>query len=270
MDNRLIDKFKFVDMYNNEGMIWEMLLDSNRTNAYINFIKNNVKDKVVVECGTGTGFFSWLSAKYGAKKVYSCEQSIRLCNDLNERFKEIDNIEIIHADVFTDILPKGDIYIQELFGHCALGEGLFYFLKNCKRQNIKNVYPNNLKLVSCNLDNLNQTIVGSEEFDTSDLDKDLIEFFKINNKELKPNNLLFNSEYNITESNTMFEGNIFNLLNFESVTNRKYLYTFFEAGFNDNYYSSFAKHQNHWEVEKQKTYAYIVSERLFVKDKVIY
>ena len=63
------------DKYVQEMMIWEMLLDSNRTNPYINFIKNNVKDKIVVECGTGTGFFSWLSIKYGAKKVYSCEKN---------------------------------------------------------------------------------------------------------------------------------------------------------------------------------------------------
>jgi len=258
------------DDYNNGFLIWEMLLDSNRTNAYIDFIKNNVKDKVVVECGTGTGFFSWLSAKYGAKKVYSCEQSIELCKELNERFKEIDNIEVIHSDIFSDILPKGDIYIHELFGHCALGEGLFYFLKNCKRQNIENIFPNNLKLISCNLDNFNQTVVSLDEFDASELDKDLIEFFAINNKEIEPNDLLFNSEYNITESSTMFEGNMFNLLNFESITNRKYLYTYFEAGFNNNYYSSFAKHQNHWELEKQKTYAYTVSERLYVKDKNIY
>ena len=269
MNNRLVDKFSFVDMYNEEIMIWEMLLDSNRTNAYINFIKENVKDKVVIECGTGTGFFSWLSIKYGAKKVYSCEQSRELCANLQERFKEINNLEVINLDVFTDKLPEGDIYIHELFGHSALGEGIFYFLKNCMKQNIKNIYPNNLKLVSCNLTDLTQTPISLKDFDDSDLDNDVIEFFKINNKQIDPNNLLFNTNYSITEAKSMFDGNIFDLLKFESVSNKKYLYTYFEAGFNNNYYSSFEKRQNHWEVEKQKTYAYTVAKRLFVKDKVI-
>ena len=34
--------------YVQDMMIWEMLLDSNRTNPYINYIKNNVKDNVEI------------------------------------------------------------------------------------------------------------------------------------------------------------------------------------------------------------------------------
>ena len=60
----------------------------------------------------------------------------------------------------------------------------------------------------------------------------------------------------------------FKLLNFDFPTNRKYLHTYFEAGFGDDYYSSFAKKQNHWEVSKQPTYAYTVSARFYLKDKL--
>ena len=82
---------------------------------------------------------------------------------------------------------------------------------------------------------------------------------------------LFNSAnkilgFDITK--IMFEGNIFKLLNFDFATNRKYLHTYFEAGFDDNYYSSFAKKQNHWEVTKQPTYAYTVSARFYLQDKL--
>ena len=35
------------EKYDKEMLIWEMLLDSNRTNSYIKFIKENVKDKEV-------------------------------------------------------------------------------------------------------------------------------------------------------------------------------------------------------------------------------
>lgn len=259
------------EKYDKEMLIWEMLLDSNRTNSYIKFIKENVKDKVVVECGTGTGFFSWLSVKYGAKKVYSCEQSTNLFNKLNERFSSIDNIDVIQCDVFSDDLPIGDIYLHELFGHCALGEGLCVFLLNCKRQNIKNIYPNTLNLVSCNLkdDYLKKTPVTKETYDATDLDSDLKEFLEINNKEIDPNNLLFNNKYDIEElsEKEMFSGDIFNLLNLDYKTNSDTSYTYFEAGFNsDNFYSSFAKKQNHWEIDKQQTVGYTNLSRLFLKD----
>ena len=35
-------------------------------------------------------------------------------------------------------------------------------------------------------------------------------------------------------------------------------HTYFEAGFDDEYYSSFAKKQNSWEIKKQVTYPYLV------------
>jgi len=259
------------EKYDKEMLIWEMLLDNNRTNSYIKYIKENVKGKVVVECGTGTGFFSWLSAKYGAKKVYSCEQSINLFNKLKERFNSIEEIEVVHCDVFSDDLPKGDIYLHELFGHCALGEGIMLFLLNCKRQNIENIQPRFLNLVSCNLkDNfLNKVPVTKETYDASDLDYDLRQFFDINNKEIDPNSLLFNNEYNIDllSNKEMFSGDIFKLLELDYKTNSNTSYTYFEAGFSlDNFYSSFAKKQNHWEIDKQQTVGYTNVSRLFLKD----
>ena len=66
-----------------------------------------------------------------------------------------------------------------------------------------------------------------DNFDSSELDIDLLNFFTANNKNIDPNNLLFNSEYNILEEKIMFEGDIFKLLNFDFPTNRKYLHTYF-------------------------------------------
>lgn len=256
------------DKYVQEMMIWEMLLDSNRTNAYIRYIKNNVKGKTVVECGTGTGFFSWLSVKYGAKKVYSCEKNPNTFKELQTRFKDIEQIDVVNVDVFNDTLPKGDIYLHELFGHCALIEGLLFFLSNCQKQGISNIYPNNLKLVSVNVTDMVQEPVTLENFDSKELDVDLLNFFTDNNKNIDPNKLLFNSDYNITDEKLMFDGNIFELLNFDFPNNRKYEHTYFDAGFDNDYYSSFEKKQNHWEVSKQPTYAYTVSARFYLKDKL--
>ena len=73
----------YPDMY-----VWEMLLDSNRSNAYIKYIKENAKDKVIVDCGAGSGFFTWLSLKYGASKVYSCEINLPVLQYLTKKIQK--------------------------------------------------------------------------------------------------------------------------------------------------------------------------------------
>lgn len=232
--------------------VWEMLLDSNRTNAYIKYIKENAKDKVIVDCGAGSGFFTWLSLKYGASKVYSCEINYQSYNILRRTFRNT-KAEVLNIDIFNDTLPKGDIYIHEIFGHCALTEGIVFFLNNCQKQQIHNVFPNNLRLISCNIDHLQQKVVT--ELDDKELDADLLEYFRVNNKELNPNKYLYNTDYTISDKETIFDSNIFDLLDLNF--NAKGTHTYFEAGFNDEYYSSLTKKQNSWDIKKQVTHPYI-------------
>jgi predicted RNA methylase len=238
--------------------VWEMLLDSNRTNAYIKYIKQHAKDKVIVDCGAGAGFFTWLSIKYGAKKVYSCEINFQSYNVLQNRFKDVNEIEVLNLDIFNDTLPIGDIYIHEIFGHCALTEGIAFFLANCEKQNISNVFPNNLKLISCKIEHLQQRPVTLENFDSSDLDEDLLEFFKLSNKKINPDRYLYNSDYTIVKDSeeVIFDNNIFDILKFDFKPTGTH--TYFKAGFDDEYYSSFAKKQNQWEIRHQTTYPYLV------------
>lgn len=235
--------------------VWEMLLDSNRTNAYIKYIKENAKDKVIVDCGAGSGFFTWLSLKYGATKVYSLEINQQHYYSLKSRFRNNDNIEVLNVDIFNDALPKGDIYIHEIFGHCAFGEGLIFFLDNCQKQQIHNIYPNNLRLISCNLDNMQQTLVT--DFD-DDLNDDVKEYFQLNNKKINPNGYLYNTDYIMGKRQLVFDSNIFDLLDFGLDFDKSLIYTYFEAGFDDEYYSSFVKKQNSWEIKKQNTHPYVV------------
>jgi hypothetical protein len=265
------DKFTLQwEAYNKGYIVWELLLDSNRTNSYTKFIRENVKDKIVVECGAGTGYFSWLCAKYGAKKVYSCEQSINLCNDLKERFSDIDNIEVVHCDVFKDNLPKGDIYIHELFGHTATGEGMYYFLHNCRRQNIKEIFPKYLNLVSCDFETIpNKIPVSLDTFDDSNVEDDLKDFLKLNNKEIDPKQCLYNYTYkiNYASKKDMFRGELLDILQLGLAINPDKHFTYFEAGFDkENFYSSFAKKQNHWEIDKQKTHYYKQNSMEYVRE----
>ena len=41
------------EAYNNGYLVWELLLDSNRTNSYTKFIRENVKDKIVIDKAIG-------------------------------------------------------------------------------------------------------------------------------------------------------------------------------------------------------------------------
>tara|TARA_B100001057_G_scaffold331179_1_gene331481 strand:- start:88 stop:840 length:753 start_codon:yes stop_codon:yes gene_type:complete len=85
--------------------------DSQRNTAYENWISENVKDKIVIDIGAGSGILCYLAVKYGAKKVYALERRGRLIH----RMKEIlgDSVEYIHADLLETELPECDIYLHE-------------------------------------------------------------------------------------------------------------------------------------------------------------
>ena len=85
--------------------------DSQRNTAYENWISENVKDKIVIDLGAGSGILCYLAVKYGAKKVYALERRGRLIH----RMKQIlgDTVEYIHADLLETELPECDIYLHE-------------------------------------------------------------------------------------------------------------------------------------------------------------
>lgn len=85
--------------------------DSQRNTAYENWISENVKDKIVIDLGAGSGILCYLAVKYGAKKVYALERRGRLIH----RMKKIlgDTVEYIHADLLETELPECDIYLHE-------------------------------------------------------------------------------------------------------------------------------------------------------------
>ena len=69
---------KFLDEFNRSGAsfpAWhlEMLRDRERFDFYKKLIESNVKDKVVLDVGCGSGILSYLCLRFGAKKVYSVE-----------------------------------------------------------------------------------------------------------------------------------------------------------------------------------------------------
>ena len=85
--------------------------DSQRNKSYEDWISKNVKDKVVIDLGAGSGILCYLAVKYGAKKVYALERR----GELIDRMKETlgDSVEYIHGDLLETELPKCDIYLHE-------------------------------------------------------------------------------------------------------------------------------------------------------------
>lgn len=97
-----------------------MLTDERRMKAYSETMKKVIgKDSVVLDLGAGTGYFSILASKLGAKKVYALEPNslIDLAKEFARQNNCPDNIEFIQKNS-TDFEPeeKADVLICDLHG----------------------------------------------------------------------------------------------------------------------------------------------------------
>lgn len=97
-----------------------MLTDARRMKAYSETMKKVIgKDSIVLDLGAGTGYFSILASKLGAKKVYALEPNslIHLAKEFARQNNCPDNIEFIQK-ASTDFEPeeKADVLICDLHG----------------------------------------------------------------------------------------------------------------------------------------------------------
>lgn len=131
--NRLINKYLppwFIPMMN----------DKNRNIFYQKMIKRHVKDKTVLEIGTGIGFLSLMAAEYGAKHVYACELNplmYYLAKENIENGPYADKITLYfaHSDTLklgTHIPEKVDIILSELISSDIFSENMVPTLTNAK------------------------------------------------------------------------------------------------------------------------------------------
>lgn len=105
-----------------------MLDDQARNIFYRQMIQGRVKDKVVVDLGSGTGMWSIEALSQGAKFVYIIERNPLLVEYLKVIFKDSpvkiisSEIEELSAADFNQ--GKPEVIIHELFGIAGLGEGV--------------------------------------------------------------------------------------------------------------------------------------------------
>lgn len=97
-----------------------MVIDPARTQAFITTLRNAITtETVVLEIGTGAGFFALLACKLGAKKVYAVEPDIaievgKLCVKNNPGSERIVWLQGLSTEL--ELPEKVDIVIGDLHG----------------------------------------------------------------------------------------------------------------------------------------------------------
>lgn len=104
----------------------DMINDKGRMDAYINALRTVVEsDSVVLDIGTGTGIFSLMACKFGARKVYAIEplDTIQLAKDLAQENNYFKYITFYQGDSRKIELPEmANIIISDLRGRLPLFE----------------------------------------------------------------------------------------------------------------------------------------------------
>lgn len=128
---------KFLDEFNRTGAsfpAWhlEMLRDRERFDFYKKLIEHKVKDKIVLDIGSGSGILSHLCLRFGARKVFSVEFNPHLqavytylmCKPIAEgraKLLKMDAYELVLKE-FGDERPQ--VVVHEIFGANGLSENV--------------------------------------------------------------------------------------------------------------------------------------------------
>ena len=130
-DAEMTSKDYYFDSYSHFGIHEEMLKDEVRTLQYRNAIKyneNNIKGKVVLDIGCGTGILSLFCAQVGAKHVYAidCSEIANYARKIVKENNYDDKITVIKGKVEELNLPvdKVDVIVSEWMGYFLFYESM--------------------------------------------------------------------------------------------------------------------------------------------------
>jgi hypothetical protein len=116
----------------------EMFADGPRTSAYLAAIARGVRPgSVVVEIGTGVGYFAVAACRAGARHVYAIETNpaIELAGRIAAENDCTDRITFIHDDSRRVTLPEpGDLLLSDLRGILPTYEGHFATIADARRR----------------------------------------------------------------------------------------------------------------------------------------
>jgi len=104
-----------------------MIADERRVAAYVRALEASVRPgSVVVDIGTGTGFFAVVACRLGARRVYAIDTNpvIEVARELAEENRCADRIELIQDDALRVTLPEhADVVVSDLRGPTPLAPG---------------------------------------------------------------------------------------------------------------------------------------------------
>jgi len=121
-----------------ELLYYAMTNDHRRNDSYKAAINQLVKDKIVVEIGTGKdAILSRFCAQGGAKKIYAIERDKETCRKAIaciEKLGLADKITVIHGDAtLVDIHELADVCVSEIVGAIGGSEGAAVIINNARR-----------------------------------------------------------------------------------------------------------------------------------------
>lgn len=128
----------YLPIYYDDVTYFFLTNDKPRNERYIESINRAVKDKIVVEIGTGKdAILSRFCCAAGAKKVYTIEINERVYQQAKACVAGLgleDKIQVIYGDGQTTEIPElADICVSELLGSIASSEGVTPIINSSRR-----------------------------------------------------------------------------------------------------------------------------------------
>jgi amino acid adenylation domain-containing protein len=118
-------------------LYYAMTHDELRNKSYNDAICRNVKDKIVLDIGTGKdAVLARLCVEAGAAKIYAVEILEESYRQANERIRQLDledRITVMHGDIANIRLPeKVDVCVSEIVGSIGGSEGAAVILDRAR------------------------------------------------------------------------------------------------------------------------------------------
>mmetsp|Transcript_39872 Transcript_39872/g.125256 ORF Transcript_39872/g.125256 Transcript_39872/m.125256 type:complete len:265 (-) Transcript_39872:46-840(-) len=132
---------KFIDGYTSKT--YEKMRDDRvRTSSYLHAIQHLVRDRVVLDIGTGAlALLAIFAAEAGARKVYAIEANKEAFQVASKTVAErglSDRIELIFGHSTQVKVPeKVDMLVHEILGEIASIEGAAYVIRDAQKRHLK-------------------------------------------------------------------------------------------------------------------------------------
>ena len=177
--------------------------DSSKSNAYEEWIRDNVKDKTICIINPNSFLQTFLCLAYGGNVIQYSTKS----NFYKNAYTDLPYEHIIGNFEFDD-LPEADYYIHDMFSSNLVGEVLFLYKRMRYEGLLSKVIPTRIAVYDCVI---GKTETKSIPLDWSSFDVETKKYFDVAKVKEKVGNFKYNIVQNEFESfNKIYEGDMAN------------------------------------------------------------